>query len=75
MKTLKERLITETEFCKPDDICYVIIDKEGKICCSYLPWTGFGEGDKLKETALKMAKHLGEGHEVKEIKFKDLNQK
>jgi hypothetical protein len=79
MKSLKECLtnettINETEFCKPNDICYVVVNKEGKQCCTYLPFTGFGEGEKLKATAEKMAKWMGEGHKVVEMQFKDIKR-
>ena len=70
MKDIKEYLnINEAEFCKPNDICYKVLNKEGKQVCIYLPYTGFGEGDELENKALEMAK----SHNGKVIKlyFKD----
>lgn len=64
--------INEAEFCKPNDICYIVVDiKTGDKKCNYLPYTGFGEGEELKKVALKMAEHIG-NCDVKEVKYKDL---
>ena len=64
--------INEAEFCKPNDICYVVVDiKTGDKKCNYLPYTGFGEGEELKKVALKMAEHIG-NCDVKAVKYKDL---
>lgn len=66
--------INEAEFCKPDDICYVVVDiKTGDKKCNYLPYTGFGEGEALKNVALKMADVIG-NCDVKEVKYKDLKK-
>jgi hypothetical protein len=66
--------INEAEFCKPNDICYVVVDvKTGDRKCNYLPYTGFGEGEVLKKLALKMAEVIG-NCEVKEVKYKDLQK-
>jgi hypothetical protein len=64
--------INEAEFCKPDDICYIVVDKDNNKCCTYLPYTGFGDGEQLKSIAEKMAKSLGNDHKVIEVKFKDI---
>ena len=70
MKTLKEYLINEAAFAKPNDICYKVFNKDDNQVCVYIPYTGFGEGDELKQRAEAMAKqHNGY---VKEIKMKDL---
>lgn len=74
MKNLKDYMINEAEFCRPNDICYIVVDKEDNQCCVYLPYTGFGEGEELKNTAEKMSKWLGDGHKVIEIKFKDIKR-
>jgi hypothetical protein len=76
MKSIKDLcLINEAEFCKPDDICYIVVDKKtNERKCNYLPYTGFGEGDELKKAALEMAKWLGDGFKVVEMKFKDLKK-
>ena len=71
MKNIKDFLtINEAEFCKPNDICYKVLNKEGKQICVYLPYTGFGEGEELKQHAESMAKaHNGK---YIEIKFKEI---
>ena len=74
MKNLKDCLINEAEFCKPNDICYVVVDKDGNQRCTYLPFTGFGEGEELKATAEKMAKWIGDGCKVVEMEFKDIKR-
>ena len=56
MKNLKDCLINEAEFCKPNDICYKVLNKDGEQICVYLPYTGFGEGEELKNKAEAMAK-------------------
>jgi len=72
MKNLKECLINEAEFCKPNDICYKVLNKEGDKICVYLPYTGYGEGIELKQYAEAMAKtHNGK---VIEVQFKDINK-
>ena len=72
MKDIKEFLtINEAEFCKPNDLCYKVLNKDGEQICVYLPYTGFGEGDELKKQAEAMAKaHNGKAIE---IKFKEIN--
>lgn len=66
--------INEAELCKPNDICYVVVDvKTGDRKCNYLPYTGFGEGEALKNVALKMADFIG-NCDVKEVKYKDLKK-
>lgn len=72
MKDIKEFLtINEAEFCKPNDLCYKVLNKEGEQICIYLPYTGFGEGEELKNKAEAMAKaHNGKAIE---IKFKEIN--
>ena len=70
----ESQVINEAEFCKPDDICYIVVNKDGQNSCSYLPYTGFGEGDELKKHAEAMEKYMGDGHTVKEVKFKDIKQ-
>lgn len=74
MKKLKEYIINEAEFCKPNDICYIVVDKDGNRKANYIPYTGFGEGEELKALAEKMAEWLGHEHKVIEVKFKDLNK-
>lgn len=75
MKSITQ-FINEAEFCKPDDICYIVVDKKtNERRCCYLPYTGFGEGDELKKAALEMAKSLGDGFKVVEMKFKDTQEK
>lgn len=75
MKSIQEYIISETQFCKPNDVCYIVIDKDGQQKATYLPFTGFGEDEKLKEAAIKMAKYLGDDHTVKEVLFKDIQEK
>jgi hypothetical protein len=73
MKSITQ-FINEAEFCKADDICYVVVDvKTGDRKCTYLPYTGFGEGEELKKVALKMADFIG-NCDVKEVKYKDLQK-
>lgn len=73
MKSITQ-FINEAEFCKADDICYVVVDvKTGDRKCNYLPYTGFGEGEALKKVALKMAEAIG-NCDVKEVKYKDLQK-
>ena len=73
MKSITQ-FINEAEFCKPNDICYVVVDvKTAERKCTYLPYTGFGEGEVLKKLALKMAEAIG-NCDVKEVKYKDLQK-